>query len=64
MFQLLITVHREIEAQHDLETQELQNCWTELRKLVRVMYGRREEDITPENDVPTEEEARDLVDRQ
>ncbi|XP_071167409.1 protein FAM193A-like isoform X2 [Mytilus edulis] len=54
---------REIEAQHDLETQELQNCWTVLRKLVRVMYGRREEDITPDNDTPTEEEARELVDR-
>ena len=34
-----------------------------LRKLVRVMYGRRDEDITPENDTPTEEEARELVDR-
>ncbi|XP_052099365.1 protein FAM193A-like isoform X1 [Mytilus californianus] len=54
---------REIEAQHDLETQELQNCWTVLRKLVRVMYGRREEDITPDNDTPNEEEARELVDR-
>lgn len=27
------------------------------------MYGRRDEDITPENDTPTEEEARELVDR-
>lgn len=57
------TEMREIEAQHDLETQELQSCWTVLRKLVRVMYGRREEDITPENDTPTEEEARELVER-
>lgn len=28
------------------------------------MYGRREEDITPDNDTPNEEEARELVDRQ
>ena len=30
---------------------------------MRVMYGRREEDITPDNDTPNEEEARELVDR-
>lgn len=55
---------RQIETEHDRETQELQNCWTELRKLVRMLYGRREGDLYEEDtNVPDDESAQDSVHR-
>ena len=59
-----ISFSRQIETDHDGETQELQNCWTELRKLVRMLYGRREGDLYEEDtNVPDDESAQDLVHR-
>ncbi|XP_061177860.1 protein FAM193A-like [Saccostrea echinata] len=58
------TERRQIETEHDRETQELQNCWTELRKLVRMLYGRREGDLYEEDtNVPNSESAQELVHR-
>lgn len=58
------TERRQIETEHDRETQELQNCWTELRKLVRMLYGRREGDLYEEDtNVPDDESAQDSVHR-
>ncbi|XP_033757581.1 protein FAM193A-like [Pecten maximus] len=37
------TERREIEAEHDRETQELQTCWTVLRNLIRKLYSERED---------------------
>ncbi|XP_021378384.1 protein FAM193A-like isoform X2 [Mizuhopecten yessoensis] len=50
------TERREIEAEHDRETQELQTCWTVLRNLIRKLYSERGDncsvssstDISPE----------------
>lgn len=59
-----ILLLRQIETEHDRETQELQNCWTELRKLVRMLYGRREGDLYEEDtNVPDDESAQDSVHR-
>ena len=60
-----IDYFRQIEAEHDKETAELQNCWTELRKLVRMLYGCREGEPFPEEEenIPDEEKAEELVHR-
>lgn len=54
---------REIETEHERETQELQKCWTELRKLVRTLYGKREEELDEDETVPDDETAKELVTR-
>lgn len=64
-------IYREIEAEHDRETQELQTCWTVLRNLVRTLYSRDSDidlDAILDNDdgdsfLPDEEKARELVHR-
>lgn len=34
-----------IESEHEQETAELQQCWTELRKVVRCLYGSHDENM-------------------
>lgn len=50
------TERREIEAEHDRETQELQTCWTVLRNLIRKLYSERGEDcsVSSSTDTPSD----------
>ncbi|XP_041368374.1 protein FAM193A-like [Gigantopelta aegis] len=40
------TERREIEEEHDRETQELQKCWADLRTYIRTVYGSEEPSLT------------------
>ncbi|XP_060085578.1 protein FAM193A-like [Ylistrum balloti] len=49
------TERREIEAEHDRETQELQTCWTVLRNLIRKLYSEREDcSVSSSTDISSE----------
>ncbi|XP_045190790.2 protein FAM193A-like isoform X3 [Mercenaria mercenaria] len=53
-----------IESEHELETAALQQYWTELRKVVRCLYGNRDENNTEElntNRLPADDHVTDLV---
>lgn len=58
------TERRMIESEHELETVELQQCWTELRKVVRCLYGNRDDNNSEELSVshlPADEHVIELV---
>ena len=53
-----------IESEHEQETSELQQSWMELRKVVRCMYGHREDCLSEEyniNNLPDDETVKKLV---
>ncbi|XP_052772663.1 protein FAM193A-like isoform X3 [Mya arenaria] len=37
--------HSLIESEHDMETSELQQCWMDLRKVVRCLYSTRDDNV-------------------
>ncbi|XP_046371497.2 protein FAM193A-like isoform X3 [Haliotis rufescens] len=47
----------QIEAEHERETQELQKCWTDLRTIVRTLYGADDPALSEEDGV----KIKDLV---
>ncbi len=59
---------RQIEAEHEKETQELQQCWMELRHVVRCVYreagtGLSENEDTETSALPDINKMKELVHR-
>ena len=56
----------EIEAQYEAETVELQECWVELRHVVRCIYHKAGSGLVedqPEDEQPDNDKMKDLVHR-
>ncbi len=53
--------YRQIEAEHERETQELQKCWTDLRTLIRTLYGADDPTLSEDDGVKIKELVGRLV---